>query len=316
MIKIDLITGFLGAGKTTFLREYASYFIKQGKNIGILENDYGAVNVDMMLLQDLQGEQCELEMVSGGCNRDCHRRRFKTKLISMGMCGYDRVLVEPSGIFEMDEFFDVLQEEPLDRWYEIGNVIAIAEASQCMELSSKAEYILATEAAHAGMVVLSKVQEASEEQIFRMKQALGDALKAVKCSRRIEENQILCKDWKEFTESDFERIAACGYEKASYVKQDVENSEFSSLFFMNLILTQEELEARVREILDSSKCGTVFRVKGFQRLDNDQWIEVNGTKQGIQIRPIAAGQEILIVIGEDLKQEEIERILHGNSKKA
>lgn len=314
MIKIDLITGFLGAGKTTFLREYASYFIRQGKNIGILENDYGAVNVDMMLLQDLQGEQCELEMVSGGCDRDCHRRRFKTKLISMGMCGYDRVLVEPSGIFEMDEFFDVLQEEPLDRWYEIGNVIAIAEASQGMELSSKAEYILATEAAHAGMIVLSKVQEASEEQIFQTKQALGDALKAVKCSRKIEEDQILCKDWKEFTEADFELIASCGYEKASYVKQDVENSEFSSLFFMNLILKQEELEARVREILDSPKCGTVFRVKGFQRLDNDQWIEVNGTKQGIQIRPIAAGQEILIVIGEDLRQEEIERILQGNSK--
>ena len=75
-----------------------------------------------MLLSDLRCDNCELEMVSGGCDRDCHRRRFKTKLISMGMCGYDRVLIEPSGIFDMDEFFDTLHEEPLDRWYEIGNV--------------------------------------------------------------------------------------------------------------------------------------------------------------------------------------------------
>ena len=44
MIKIDLITGFLGSGKTTFLRKYASYLITQGQNIGILENDFGAVN--------------------------------------------------------------------------------------------------------------------------------------------------------------------------------------------------------------------------------------------------------------------------------
>ena len=52
-----------------------------------------------------EGEHCELEMVSGGCDKDCHRRRFKTKLIAMGMCGYDRVLVEPSGVFDVDEFF-------------------------------------------------------------------------------------------------------------------------------------------------------------------------------------------------------------------
>ena len=46
MIKIDLITGFLGSGKTTFLKQYAKYLMAQGKNIGILENDFGVVNVD------------------------------------------------------------------------------------------------------------------------------------------------------------------------------------------------------------------------------------------------------------------------------
>lgn len=59
MIKIDLITGFLGSGKTTFLKQYAKYLMVQGKNIGILENDFGVVNVDMLLLQELRGDQCE-----------------------------------------------------------------------------------------------------------------------------------------------------------------------------------------------------------------------------------------------------------------
>ena len=129
MIKIDLITGFLGAGKTTFIRKYAKYLMDSGKNIGILENDFGAVNVDMMMLQDLMGDQCELEMISGGCDPETHRRRFKTKLISMGMCGYDRILVEPSGIFDVDEFFDILHEEPLDSRYEPGSVITIVDAN-------------------------------------------------------------------------------------------------------------------------------------------------------------------------------------------
>lgn len=128
MVKVDLITGFLGSGKTTFIKKYARYLMEQGQNIGILENDFGAINVDMMLLRELESENCELEMVAGGCDKDCYRRRFRTKLIAMGMCGYDRVLIEPSGIFDVDDFFDALNEEPLDKWYQIGNVITVVDA--------------------------------------------------------------------------------------------------------------------------------------------------------------------------------------------
>ena len=73
MVKVDLITGFLGSGKTTFIKKYARYLMEQGQNIGILENDFGAINVDMMLLRELEGENCELEMVAGGCDKDCYR---------------------------------------------------------------------------------------------------------------------------------------------------------------------------------------------------------------------------------------------------
>ena len=77
MIKIDLITGFLGSGKTTFLKLYAKQLMKQGLKVGILENDFGAVNVDMLLLQDLLGEQCDLEMVSGAVTRTATRDGLK-----------------------------------------------------------------------------------------------------------------------------------------------------------------------------------------------------------------------------------------------
>ena len=162
MIKIDLITGFLGSGKTTFLKKYAAWLVSRGEKIGILENDLGPVNVDMMLLKSLEGENCELEMISGGCDRETHRRRFRTKLIAMGMSGYDRVLVEPSGIYDTDEFFDALHEEPLDRWYETGSVIAVVDAKLEPDLSEAADYILASEAACAGCILISRTQEALE----------------------------------------------------------------------------------------------------------------------------------------------------------
>ena len=179
MVKIDLITGFLGSGKTTFIKEYARYLMRQGLNIGILENDYGAINVDMMLLQDLEGEKCELEMIAGGCDADCHRRRFRTKLIAMGMCGYDRVIVEPSGIYDVDEFFDALREDPLDQWYEIGNVITIVDAKLEKDLSETADYLLASEAANAGCILLSHADEADPVQMDETIAHLNAAMEAI-----------------------------------------------------------------------------------------------------------------------------------------
>ena len=82
--------------------------MSKGEKVCIVENDYGAVNVDMVMLKDLLSDNCNLEMIVGGDGKEAHRRRFKTKLISMGMSGFTRVIVEPSGIYDVDEFFDVL----------------------------------------------------------------------------------------------------------------------------------------------------------------------------------------------------------------
>ena len=102
MIKIDLITGFLGSGKTTFIRNYVKHITAKGQKVAIIENDYGAINVDRLLLQDLTGETVDVEMIVSCPDPESHRRRYKTKLISMAMLGYDRVIIEPSGIYDVD----------------------------------------------------------------------------------------------------------------------------------------------------------------------------------------------------------------------
>ena len=311
MVKIDLITGFLGSGKTTFIKKYARYLLGQGLNIGILENDFGAVNVDMMLLKDLEGDHCELEMVSGGCDADCHRRRFKTKLIAMGMCGYDRVIVEPSGIFDMDEFFDILREEPLDQWYEIGSVIAVVDAGLDCRQSEAADYLLASEAAGAGCIVLSKVKNISAEQIEAVKAHLEQAMKKVGCRRSLF-GHISASDWEQFTEEDYQRLMNCGYEPASYRKTDAA-AAFDSLFFMNLELTAEELKERTARLFEEPGCGHILRVKGFVKAEGGRWLELNATRREQTLAVSPDGQEVLIVIGEQLSKETIGRILEGKN---
>lgn len=311
MVKIDLITGFLGSGKTTFIKKYARYLLDQGLNIGILENDFGAVNVDMMLLKDLEGDHCELEMVSGGCDADCHRRRFKTKLIAMGMCGYDRVIVEPSGIFNMDEFFDILREEPLDQWYEIGSVIAVVDAGLDCGQSEAADYLLASEAAGAGCIVLSKVKNVSAEQTEAVKAHLEQAMKKVGCRRSLF-GHIIASDGEQFTEEDYQRLMNCGYEPASYRKTDAA-AAFDSLFFMNLELTAEELKERTARLFEEPGCGHILRVKGFVKAEGGRWLELNATRREQTLAVSPDGQEVLIVIGEQLSKETIGRILKGKN---
>lgn len=308
MVKIDLITGFLGAGKTTFIKKYAQYLLDKGMEIGILENDFGAVNVDMMLLQSLMGDNCELEMISGGCDKETHKRRFRTKLISMGMCGYDRVIVEPSGIFDMDEFFDVLRDEPLDKWYEIGNVITIVDAKLEEEMSEEANYLLASEAAYAGRIILSHIEEATEEQKEHTVQHLNKALEQIQCKRRLDK-EILCKSLSKLSQEDLEEVLNCGYVLENYRKIDIEEKGFDSLYFMNLEIAADKIQSIVAQIMNDSACGSIFRVKGFVKSAEDKWQQLNATHNGITMEPIEVGQEVLIVIGENLKEDKIKNYI-------
>ena len=170
MIKIDLITGFLGAGKTTFIKKYASYLIEKGLNVCVLENDFGPINIDMMLLDSID---CDKEMVSGGCDYDCHFRRFKTKLIQMALKRYDRVIVEPSGLFHTDEFFDALYEEPLDSLYEIGNIFCIYDINT-NNLSDEAKSFLASELCVASKIIISKDEDNKKLDISYINQILDE----------------------------------------------------------------------------------------------------------------------------------------------
>ena len=312
MVQVDLITGFLGAGKTTFLRRYVQYLTAQGHNVCILENDFGAVNVDAMLVQDLLGPRCDVETISGGCDCDTHQRRMRTKLIALAMRGFDRVVVEPSGIFDVDEFFDILRDDPLDRWYAVGNVIAIVDALLPAELSPQADYLLASETMNAGRVLLSRAQLATAEQQAAARAHLETALEAAKCSRRFAPEEIVAKDWAQFTDADLAALAACGYRQASCEKLHFDEHEaFGSLCFLEQHLTLEELRAAAKRLFAAPACGRVLRVKGFAPAADGGWLELNATAVSQTLAPIPQGQDVLIVIGEGLNKAAIEPLLHA-----
>ena len=308
MIKVDLITGFLGSGKTTFLKKYARYFMSQGKRVGILENDYGAVNVDMLLLNELRGENCELEMVAGGCDADCHRRRFKTKLIAMAMSGYDRVIIEPSGIFDVDEFFDVIREEPLDRWYDTGNVITIVDARLEDNLSEDSDFFLASQIANAGSIVLSSTQLTDQVHIDATISHLKKASELANLKIDVD-SLIFTKSWDDLTDADFEKLTNCSYASRSYIKKiTTDDSGYKTVYFLELPLSKDNLESKISTLMTDSTFGDVLRAKGFFK-EQDSWYQFNATRNEFELTEMPVGQEVFIVIGENLSEAKIKEFM-------
>ena len=321
MTKVDLITGFLGAGKTTFILEYVKELVQRGERIGVIENDYGAINVDLLLLHEELGDKCRLEMVIGG-DPDCHRRRLKTKLIAMGIDRYDRVIVEPSGLFDVDEFMDLLYEEPLEHMLRLENVIAVVDADavrQQVELRKKEDaadgragyseetrYILAEELTKAGCVLLSKSEELSPEGEAEVTDYLNECLLEVGCKRSLSEKDILVKREGRIDEAGWERILSAGSRDAAYVKKNIlKEGTYRSVFFFHVTLPDIPVDELMRQIFTDPECGNPVRIKGFVPDGTDGWIMINATKEQTEVEKSSVGQPVIIVIGERINEDKI-----------
>lgn len=310
MIRLDLITGFLGAGKTTFLLRYANYLLRRGEKLGILVYDHGALNVDLPMLAALRSELCELETLAGGCDWDCHRRRFRTRLIAMSMGGYDRVIIEPSGVFDMDEFFDTLNDAPLDAKYEPGSVITIVDAKLEEDLSPEEDFFLASQAADAGAILLSRCQLARPGEIEACLAHLDRAAARIQCREPLRPKTV-AKGWAALTDADFAALADCGHVCADYVKTIAgSDGGFQSLPFLGLPLGTEALREKTAALFSDKRYGKILRVKGIVE-ENGRFYQLNATPDSFRMEQSEENRPALLVIGMGLQEDEISLLLRG-----
>lgn len=108
----------------------------------------------------------------------------------------------------------------MDRWYEIGNVIAVVNAGLEESLSDQAEFLLASEVADAGSIVLSRSQEVPVTKQDATIEHLNRSLVKFGCRRQIKGDEVLRSPWNEWTEREFERVLNGGYCTESYRKPE------------------------------------------------------------------------------------------------
>lgn len=149
--KIDFVTGFPGAGITSFIQSYADWLRRQGTSFAVAENDFGAVGMDATALREECGDVFE---VSGGCIC-CSLTPNFTELLRL--CGhYERIIVEPSGVFDTAVFYSIMDTLRRKTEVELGFCAVIVDPHALAELDNASLAALQSQLAGAGGVLWSK----------------------------------------------------------------------------------------------------------------------------------------------------------------
>ena len=130
------------------------------------------------------------------------------------------------------------------------------------------------------------------------------------CARRFDRDSVIAKPWDELTDDELDGIAQSGYVAADYVKTLTSHDDggYRSLYFLNSGLRRDSLMSAVNALMSDPGFGRVFRLKGFLR-EGEGWLEINATRESTELRSIDRGQDILIVIGENLNESKIRELL-------
>lgn len=302
--KIDLITGFLGAGKTTFLKGYLAYLKNMPESVILLENEFGKAGVDANILRNLG---VDITQLTGGCICCGQKVNFHDTLILLSE-KYDRILVEPSGIYTLEDFYDICESPKVKACCEIHNIFMIVDPLQLVNLTGSQKEIFYSQAAGAGAVIVSKILERAD--CNRIKQEVCDKIEQIfeeyGNAQFIGIEMICAKPWIELTSTDYAQLEQSGYVRncVNLKKQD-HSTLFQSTTIQPVFASYEKMEHFLKNLMNG-RFGDVIRAKGHLKLITDEVWQINCTKESWNVRQTDSEQEIgLNVIGNQLNRREM-----------
>lgn len=308
MVQVDLITGFLGVGKTTLILHYIDYLKAKNQKIHIIENEFGNLAMDQELLTDRKNEDCIVSDLTGMCMCCVGKKEFIHLLVEAAQQGCDRIVVEPSGIYDVDEFFDVLSDSRVCDLCEIGSIITVVDPFMAENISEEVQYLMFSQLLASGLVVVSKSQLATKEDIDHTLEWGNALMKQKGCEAGLLAD-VVTSNWSEWTESDFANIEEAGYFRGVHEQENFSHSAlFDSVEYKGNFENREELLQKVQNFFEDASYGMVLRVKGFVRtLDGGQY-EVNCTGKFIRVEETNKKGNMLVIIGEHLKRKAFARV--------
>lgn len=162
MTKIDIISGFLGAGKTTFIKKLLEEAIA-GEQVVLIENEFGEIGIDGGFLKD---SGIEIREMNSGCIC-CSLVGDFGKSLEEVLVKYkpDRVVIEPSGVGKLSDVMKAVRDVASDLDVVLNSAVTIVDASKCKMYMKNFGEFFNNQIDFAGTIVLSRTDVAPSAKV-------------------------------------------------------------------------------------------------------------------------------------------------------
>ena len=162
MTKIDVVSGFLGAGKTTLIKKLLKEAL-DGTKVVLIENEFGEIGIDGGFLKE---SGIEIKEMNSGCICCSLVGDFGTSLKEV-LTTYapERVLIEPSGVGKLSDVLKAVEDVAEDLDVEVNSAVAVVDASKCkMYMKNFGEFFI-NQVEYAGTIILTRADKTSQEKM-------------------------------------------------------------------------------------------------------------------------------------------------------
>jgi len=162
MTKIDIISGFLGAGKTTLIKKLLGEALS-GEQVVLIENEFGEIGIDGGFLRDAG---VEIREMNSGCICCSLVGDFGTSLKEViDKYHPDRIIIEPSGVGKLSDVIQAVKDLHMEDEIQLNSACAVVDALKCKVYMKNFGEFFNNQIENANTIVLSRTQNENEEKL-------------------------------------------------------------------------------------------------------------------------------------------------------
>ena len=162
MTKIDIISGFLGAGKTTFIKKLLKEAF-EGEQVVLIENEFGEIGIDGGFLKEAG---IEIKEMNSGCICCSLVGDFEKSLKEVIDTYHpDRILIEPSGVGKLSDVIKAIQDAQVNLDAQLNSFTTVVDVTKCRIYSKNFGEFFSNQIEYAGAIILSRTDKAKHEKV-------------------------------------------------------------------------------------------------------------------------------------------------------
>ena len=331
MTKVDIFSGFLGAGKTTLIKKLIEEAYK-GEQVVLIENEFGEIGIDGGFLKDAGVEINEMNSGCICCSLVGDFGKALEKVLDQ--FHPDRILIEPSGVGKLSDIIQAVEDLDLDH-VKLNGFTTVVDAKKAKIYMKNFGEFYNNQVEHASSIILSHTAGMDEEKLEKVVELLrehnehaviittdwdeldGKQILAAMERRdtieealhHLEEEQEHEHHHEHHRDHDHDDHCCCGHD------HDHEGHHHADEVFdsIGIETTKKFTQEKIREVLgaieDQHKYGFVLRAKGIVAGEDGQWIHFDYVPGEPDVRKGSA--EVtgrICVIGTDIDEGRIRRL--------